>query len=271
MWHSGLSYEYYLSTSWQIPDMIGSWGLIDVDTPREAHTKKDYKDGKDWQLIFSDEFNNDGRTFYPGDDPYWEAVDLHYWQTANLEWYDPSAITTNGGFLEITLTKQNVHGLEYQGGMMSTWNKFCFTGGMIEASVVLPGVNNVAGLWPAIWTMGNLGRAGYGASLEGMVSLFFLCFALWLTIGQWPYTYDSCDVGTVANQTYKGLPIAATENGDSGQDGVLSFLPGQRLSRCTCPGESHPGPVHDDKTYVGRAAPEIDIFEAQVRLTLLNT
>lgn len=30
-------------------------------------------------LVFSDEFNADGRTFYPGEDPYWEAEDLHYW------------------------------------------------------------------------------------------------------------------------------------------------------------------------------------------------
>ena len=59
-----------------------------------------------------------------------------------------------------------------------------------------------------------------------------------------------------------GLPVAATENGDPTEGGVLSFLPGQRLSRCTCPGESHPGPVHSDGTYVGRSAPEIDIFEA---------
>jgi len=44
----------------------------------------------------------------------------------------------------------------------------------------------------------------------------------------------------------------------------LSYLPGQRLSRCTCPGESHPGPVHSDGTYVGRGSPEIDIFEAQI-------
>lgn len=151
--------------------MSGNWALIDVDTPLEARTKKDYKDGKDWQLIFSDEFNRDGRTFYPGDDPYWEAVDLQYWQTNNLEWYDPAAITTKDGFLEITLTKQNVHQLEYQGGMMSTWNTFCFTGGAVEASLVLPGANNIAGLWPAFWLMGNLGRAGFGASLEGMVSL----------------------------------------------------------------------------------------------------
>jgi beta-glucan synthesis-associated protein KRE6 len=80
----------------------------------------------------------------------------------------------------------------------------------------------------------------------------------------WPYTYDSCDIGTVANQSINGLPVAATVDGDAAQNGVLSFLPGQRLSRCTCPGESHPGPVHADGTYVGRAAPEIDIFEAQV-------
>ena len=78
------------------------------------------------------------------------------------------------------------------------------------------------------------------------------------------YTYDACDVGTVANQTKNGRPIAATRNGDPGHDNVLSYLPGQRLSRCTCPGEEHPGPMHSDGTYVGRAAPEIDIFEATV-------
>ena len=61
-----------------------------------------------------------------------------------------------------------------------------------------------------------------------------------------------------------GLPVAATINGDASNGGVLSYLPGQRLSRCTCSGESHPGPMHSDGTYVGRAAPEIDIFEAQV-------
>lgn len=30
-----------------------------------------------------------------------------------------------------------------------------------------------------------------------------------------------------------------------------------------CIGESHPGPTHSDGTFVGRSAPEIDIFEAQ--------
>lgn len=97
--------------------------------------------------------------------------------------------------------------------------------------------------------MGNLGRAGYGASLDGM----------------WPYTYEACDVGTVANQTKNGVPaIARTSGLDSNYDFELSYLPGQRLSACTCPNEPHPGPVNKDGTFVGRAAPEIDVFEAQV-------
>ncbi|KAI0348522.1 beta-glucan synthesis-associated [Trametopsis cervina] len=236
------------NASGQIAAMPGNFALIDRDTPQSAYTKPDPVFGKKWELVFSDEFNVDGRTFYPGDDPYWEAVDLHYWQTNNMEWYDPAAVTTRNGSLEITLSKKETHGLDYQGGMITTWNKFCYTGGYLETSVVLPGISNIVGLWPAVWTMGNLGRAGYGASLEGM----------------WPYTYDSCDVGTVANQTLNGLPIAATENGDPTENGALSFLQGQRLSRCTCQGESHPGPVHSDGTYVGRAAPEIDVFEATI-------
>ena len=249
--------------------MAGNWALIDADTPKDVYTKNDYINNKSWQLIWSDEFNKDNRTFYPGDDPYWEAVDLHYWQTENLEWYDPAAITTRDGNLEITLSEKQTHDLNYQGGMLSTWNKFCFTGGLIETSVMLPGMNNIAGLWPAVWTMGNLGRAGFGASLEGMVRLLNITNANDENSDtckiQWPYTYDSCDVGTVANQTLNGLPVAATENGDPANGDVLSYLPGQRLSRCTCAGESHPGPMHSDGTYVGRSAPEIDIFEAQNR------
>jgi beta-glucanase (GH16 family) len=52
-------------------------------------------------------------------------------------------------------------------GMISTWNKLCFTTGYIEMSVSMPGTPDAPGLWPAAWTMGNLGRAGYGATTEG--------------------------------------------------------------------------------------------------------
>jgi beta-glucanase (GH16 family) len=177
---------YVNSSPCKVPSISGNWGLIDSDTPLNLHTKPSYHDpSQTLQLVFSDEFNTDGRTFYPGDDPYWEAADLHYWQvrpynashsfrcltypcneseltatspqTNNLEWYDPAAITTSNGSLLITLSEQQTHGLNFQGGLLSTWNKFCFTGGLLETSVQLPGANNVVGLWPAVWALGNLG------------------------------------------------------------------------------------------------------------------
>ena len=66
-----------------------------------------------------------------------------YWILIIRPRYDPAAITTEGGALRITLSKKETHELDYQGGMMSTWNKFCFTGGLLEASVTLPGANNI--------------------------------------------------------------------------------------------------------------------------------
>lgn len=60
--------------------MSGNFGLIDKDTPTSAYTKSSFEvPGEEMQLVFSDEFNVDGRSFYPGDDPFWEAEDLHYW------------------------------------------------------------------------------------------------------------------------------------------------------------------------------------------------
>ncbi|KAJ7473211.1 glycoside hydrolase family 16 protein [Mycena latifolia] len=234
---------------------ISSWSLIDLATPKDAYTIPSYHDpSKSMKLVFSDEFETDGRSFYPGDDPYWEAADLHYWQTGDLEWYDPSAVTTKNGALEITLNKVDDislnYNLSYRSGMISSWNKFCFTGGILVSSVTLPGTTNVLGLWPAVWSMGNLGRAGYGASLDGV----------------WPYSYDTCDVGTLPNQTLpdNSGPQAALDTGGDNKDAELSFLPGQRLSACTCAGESHPGPTKPDGSFVGRSAPEIDVFEATI-------
>ncbi|GAC98949.1 glycoside hydrolase [Pseudozyma hubeiensis SY62] len=226
--------------------------LIDPDTPENVRTRTTLNgSGKKMNLVFSDEFNRDGRSFYPGDDPFWTAVDLHYWGTENYEWYDPSAVTTANGSLVITLDQVPTHNLNFRGGMLQSWNQFCFTGGYIEVSMVLPGAPDIAGLWPAAWTMGNLGRAGYGATTDGM----------------WPYTYDSCDVGTLPNQTYANGtgPIAAQTTGVYVEKygPYLSYLPGQRLSRCTCHDSlDHPGPRHADGTWVGRSAPEIDIIEA---------
>ncbi|KAJ1977255.1 hypothetical protein H4R33_006254 [Dimargaris cristalligena] len=196
---------------------------IDSDTPAEALTKTTF-DGKEYTLVFSDEFNKDGRTFKAGEDPHWEAVDLWYWPTMDMEYYKPEQVWTEGGNLVLQMDKKPTGTLDYRSGMIQSWNKFCFQGGLIEVNVSMPFKSGVSGLWPAAWTLGNLGRAGYGATTDGL----------------WPYTYDNCDLGVLVNQT----------------NSALSYLPGQRLNKCVCTGTDHPNPGK------GRGAPEIDIFEA---------
>jgi len=51
--------------SGQVPTMPGGFGLIDPDTPKSAYYYNTHKDNSKWQLVFSDEFNVDGRSFYP--------------------------------------------------------------------------------------------------------------------------------------------------------------------------------------------------------------
>ena len=72
-----------INSSGQVPDLPGFPRMIDIDTPDSAMSRIG-NDGQQYELVFSDEFNVDGRTFYPGDDPYWEAVDLNYWPTGDL-------------------------------------------------------------------------------------------------------------------------------------------------------------------------------------------
>ncbi|KAL6303895.1 glycoside hydrolase family 16 protein [Sparassis latifolia] len=231
-----------INSSGQIPNLPGLPTLIDKDTPRDAYSHV-ASDGSTYNLMFSDEFETDGRTFWPGDDPYWEAVDLDYWPTADLEWYSPDAITTANGKLVITISEVENHSKNFRSGMLQSWNKICFTTGYIEMSISLPGAPTAPGFWPAAWTMGNLGRAGYGATTEGM----------------WPYTYAACDVGTFPNQTSQsGVPAGAATGGPGG--GPISYQPGQKLSACSCPGSDHPGP----SVNVGRGVPEVDVIEAQI-------
>lgn len=73
-----------INATGQIPVFPGNHGLIDDDTPKDVYTKKSWQTDEELVLVFSDEFEQEGRTFYPGDDPYWEAVDLHYWGTVSI-------------------------------------------------------------------------------------------------------------------------------------------------------------------------------------------
>lgn len=216
-----------LLTSWVYPRLSAiRTELVDPDTPTDYYTRK-AMDGSDWKLVFSDEFAAEGRTFYEGDDQFWYAPNFHYDATKDLEWYDPDAVTTANGTAILRMDAFQNHNLFYRSGMLHSWNRMCFTQGIMEVSLRLPNYGNITGLWPGAWSMGNLGRPGYMSTTDGV----------------WPYTYDACDAGITANQ--------------SSPDGI-NYLPGQKLNSCTCQGEEHPN------IGTGRGAPEIDIIEGEV-------
>jgi beta-glucanase (GH16 family) len=136
---------------------------------------------RDFVLVFSDEFNTPNRTFEDGNDPRWTALDKNDYTNGALHYYSPeNAVTSADGHLVITseaadteiigfddVKLQRRHDTKhFRSAMLQSWNKFCFTGGIIEAEVILPGKWNVGGLWPAFWLLGNLARHTYVGSSE---------------------------------------------------------------------------------------------------------
>jgi len=144
----------------------------------------------------SDEFNIPNRSFTDGHDNMWTGLDKSDDDSSaagggSLHFYNSSRITTANGTLRInsvikktewehydTVKKEFKKVTKYfESGMLQSWNKFCFTGGIIEVDLILPGDPSIGGLWPAAWMLGNLGRATYEASTNMI----------------WPWSYNTCD------------------------------------------------------------------------------
>ena len=79
----------------------------------------------------------------------------------------------------------------FKSGMMQSWNKFCFTGGILEIDIQFPGRPDVGGLWPAVWLLGNLGRATFESSTNLM----------------WPWSYEKCDRKLQKAQSISGCAV----------------------------------------------------------------
>ncbi|KAG0260485.1 hypothetical protein BGZ95_004442, partial [Linnemannia exigua] len=180
--------------------------MVDPDTPEEKKMTV-AKDGQPWDLVFSDEFNQDGRGFGPGQDSHWEAVNLA-----------PSSAMVH---------KRDGGGSEwkYTSGMLQSWNKMCFQGGILEVAVSLPGSPSKAGLKPRVFILGNLARYGFPASMDGV----------------WPFstlpTPHQCD---------NFSPLAANNT-------TLTSSLVQRLNGCSSGAASLGG--------ISRGAPEMTLLE----------
>lgn len=87
----------------------------------------------------------------------------------------------------------------------------------------MPGDWFYSGFWPAIWALGNLGKAGYMQSTQGF----------------WPYSYSECaESGPVSWSSSPGQTVTACPNPPADYLRRFGFQPGQ-----------------------GRGAPEWDMFE----------
>lgn len=204
-------------------------GWVDPDTATYHHFTKPLTetDDREFKLVFSDEFRQDGRTFGDGNDPRWTAIDKNDYTNDALHYYSSDNAETKNGVLNITTVhKTNSYAAfdeikkvfysdekHIQSAMLQGWNKFCLTGGILEIRAKLPGQPQVGGLWPALWLLGNLARATYVGSSDYM----------------WPWSYNTCDKLNMASQEIS-----------------------------SCNKINHYG-LH---SYQGRGAPEIDLLEA---------
>ena len=64
----------YLLVTMTLSSSFSGW--VDPDTKGEHKTMVSYTDGKTYDLIMSDEFNREGRSFKDGDDPMWTGNKL---------------------------------------------------------------------------------------------------------------------------------------------------------------------------------------------------
>jgi beta-glucan synthesis-associated protein KRE6 len=118
-------------------------------------------------LVFSDEFEVEGRTFNDGDDPRWTALRGKPSSNSQVNYYNPDLVGTRGGNLELNMSTTSVTYPTYsepasasaffQTGYVESWSKVCLTGGGIaEMRARLPALSTQPGLWPAFWLFGNL-------------------------------------------------------------------------------------------------------------------
>jgi len=192
----------------------------DKATPSEAKTIK-ASDGLDYSLIFSDEFDTKDRDFTNGKDTKWTALNIGDTSNMGVAFYlpDQAKVANDPEFPAVsalrieTANKSHVGDspvgekgiyMPYSSAMLQSWNKFCFTGGVVEFRARQP---IGGGYWPALWLFGNLGRAVYQNSNTGL----------------WPWSYDECDADLELPPTDPPQKISACMDHDLKKDGLHAF------------------------------------------------
>ena len=186
-----------------LTNINGGWIDPDTSTKESIRHVNSFVDGRKYSLAFSDEFNVEGRTFHDGQDPRWTSIHKDDYTNFALQYYNQDLVHTSSGYLNISTvikdisfhveseTKKGTMTKNYQSGMIQGWNKFCFTGGIVEISAKLPGQYDIGGFWPAMWLLGNLARATYVGSSNNV----------------WPWSYDTCRYDLIKEQAVSSCNV----------------------------------------------------------------
>jgi beta-glucanase (GH16 family) len=190
------------------------------DATPDAATTITGSDDKKYDLIFSDEFNTPGREFANGKDAKWTALEIGDTSNKGAAFYLPEQATiatdTVDGVSALLISTVNASHvgdsptgekgiyMPFKSAMLQSWNKFCFTGGIVEFKARQP---RGGGYWPALWLFGNLGRAVYQNSNTGL----------------WPWSYNLCDEDLVLPPFDPPQRISACDDHSLEEEGLHPF------------------------------------------------
>ena len=165
------------------------------------HASGQSEDNKDYHLLWADEFNADGEV----NTQYW-GFEKGFVRNQELQWYQEDNAYCKKGCLVIEARqekrpnpdykadskhwKDQRQEIAYTSASITTQGKFDFQYGRME---VRAKVSNLAGTWPAIWTLGNScewpsnGEVDIMENYRGMI----LANYAWGTDTRWQAKWDS--------------------------------------------------------------------------------
>ncbi len=89
-----------------LPLLRADW--VDPDTEAEFLTTKSLVDDAEHVLVFSDEFNTEGRRFDDGQDPRWTAIHKNDYTNSALHYYSSEKVFTQDGHLVVNTTSEDI-------------------------------------------------------------------------------------------------------------------------------------------------------------------
>lgn len=171
-WIESARKEHVVLNAWTINDeedmdwlLANDFDLLTTNEPELLLEKsKATPAALGYQLVWSDEFNNDG---LPDSTKWNYEAGGHGWGNHELEYYtsnDSANAIVKKGKLNITARKEVKENRSYTSARLVTKNKAAFKYGKIEVRAKLP---EGRGTWPAIWMLGtNVDKAGWPACGE---------------------------------------------------------------------------------------------------------